>query len=54
MSGTATREARSSRASAVRPEVLLLGAVTSVQVGSAFADKVFPHVGPAGVALLRV
>lgn len=53
MTGTATREARS-RASAIRPEVLLLGAMTSVQFGSAFADRVFPHVGPAGVALLRV
>ncbi len=32
----------------------LLVAVSSVQVGSAFADKVFSHIGPGGTAFLRV
>ncbi len=36
------------------PQVLLLGAMTSVQVGSAFADRTFAHAGPGGVAFLRV
>ena len=42
--------------SAARPAagLLLLVAVGSVQFGSAFADKIFPTVGPGGVALLRV
>ena len=42
------------RSDAVPPQVLLLGAVTSVQVGSAFADRIFAHAGPGGVAFLRV
>ena len=28
--------------------------MTSVQFGSAFADKVFAHAGPGGTAFLRV
>lgn len=43
-----------SRADAVPPQVLLLGAVVSVQIGSAFADRIFAHAGPGGVAFLRV
>jgi inner membrane transporter RhtA len=39
---------------AVPPYVPLLGAVCSVQFGSAFADTIFRQAGPAGVALLRV
>ena len=42
------------RTDAVPPQVLLLGAMTSVQVGSAFADRTFAHAGPGGVAFLRV
>lgn len=45
---------RTARTDAVPPQVLLLGAVTSVQIGSAFADKTFAHAGPGGVAFLRV
>jgi inner membrane transporter RhtA len=36
------------------PELLLLGSITSVQFGSAFADTLFPQAGPAGVVLLRL
>ena len=43
-----------SRTDAVPPQVLLLGAVVSVQIGSAFADRIFSHAGPGGVAFLRV
>ncbi|SHG47011.1 inner membrane transporter RhtA [Jatrophihabitans endophyticus] len=46
--------ARSARADAAPPQLLLLGAVGSVQFGSAFADKIFGSVGPGGVAFLRV
>ena len=42
------------RVSQVRPEVLLLASITSVQFGSAFADNVFDRAGPGGVAFLRV
>ncbi|WP_375501722.1 DMT family transporter [uncultured Jatrophihabitans sp.] len=42
------------RTDSVPPQVLLLGAVTSVQIGSAFADRIFAHAGPGGVAFLRV
>lgn len=42
------------RADALPPHVLLLAAIGSVQFGSAFADTIFPAVGPGGVALLRV
>ncbi len=38
----------------IPPEIPLLTAVASVQFGSAFANKIFIKVGPAGVALLRV
>ena len=50
MTAAATRP----RTDAVPPQVLLLGAVTSVQIGSAFADRIFAHAGPGGVAFLRV
>jgi inner membrane transporter RhtA len=36
------------------PQLLLLGSIGSVQFGSAFADRLFPQAGPAGVVLLRV
>jgi inner membrane transporter RhtA len=36
------------------PQLLVLGAITSVQFGSAFADKLFDRAGPAGVVLLRL
>ena len=36
------------------PELLLLGSITSVQFGSAFAATIFPQAGPAGVVLLRL
>jgi inner membrane transporter RhtA len=36
------------------PEVPLLAAMASVQLGAAFAALVFAKVGPAGVTLLRV
>ena len=39
---------------AVPPQVPLLAGVFSVQFGAAFATEIFPRVGPAGVALLRV
>ena len=42
------------RSESIPPQVLLLGAVASVQFGSAFADTIFDQVGPGGVALLRV
>ncbi|WP_375474488.1 DMT family transporter [uncultured Jatrophihabitans sp.] len=42
------------RATSIPPELPLLGAMCSVQFGSAFADTIFPKAGPAGVALLRV
>ena len=42
------------RIDAVPPYVPLLGAVTSVQFGSAFADTIFTRAGPGGVAFLRV
>jgi inner membrane transporter RhtA len=45
---------RRPRLDAVPPQVLLLGAVFSVQFGSAVADRIFPQAGPAGVAFLRV
>ncbi|MEO9137521.1 MAG: EamA family transporter [Jatrophihabitans sp.] len=54
---TARRETVTSirtRADALPPQVLLLAAIGSVQFGAAFADTIFPTVGPAGVALLRV
>jgi inner membrane transporter RhtA len=34
--------------------VLLLGSISSVQFGSAFAATIFPRAGPAGVVLLRL
>ncbi|HSY15870.1 MAG TPA: EamA family transporter [Jatrophihabitantaceae bacterium] len=36
------------------PRVLVLGAIASVQLGAAFADKLFDRAGPAGVTLLRL
>lgn len=42
------------RIDAIPPQALLLGAVFSVQFGSAFADQTFAQVGPGGVAFLRV
>jgi inner membrane transporter RhtA len=36
------------------PQLLLLGSIASVQFGAAFADRLFPQAGPAGVVLLRV
>lgn len=41
-------------ADALPPQVLLLGAVTSVQFGSAFANTIFDRAGPGGAAFLRV
>lgn len=38
----------------VPPQVLVLGAIASVQFGSAFADKLFDRAGPAGVVLMRL
>jgi inner membrane transporter RhtA len=38
----------------VPPQVLVLGGVTSVQFGSAFANKLFDQAGPAGVVFLRL
>lgn len=38
----------------VPPQLLVLGGVTSVQFGSACANKLFPQAGPAGVVLLRL
>ncbi len=43
-----------SRTSVLPPHLLVLTAVCSVQFGSAFADTIFPRVGPGGVAFLRV
>jgi inner membrane transporter RhtA len=40
--------------SSLPPEVLLLGSITSLQFGAAFADTLFPKAGPAGVVLLRM
>ena len=42
------------RTSTVRPEVLLIASISSVQFGSAFADGIFGRAGPGGVAFLRV
>ncbi|PZS35833.1 MAG: EamA family transporter [Pseudonocardiales bacterium] len=36
------------------PQLLLLGSIASVQLGSAFADKLFAQAGPGGVVLLRL
>lgn len=36
------------------PQVLVLGAIVSVQFGAAFADTLFDRAGPAGVVLLRL
>lgn len=38
----------------VPPQVLLLGSITSVQFGSAFANRMFGQAGPGGVVLLRL
>lgn len=38
----------------VPPPALILGGITSVQFGSAFADRLFDQAGPAGVVLLRL
>ncbi|MDQ1734834.1 MAG: inner rane transporter RhtA [Pseudonocardiales bacterium] len=38
----------------VPPQVLVLGGVSSVQFGSAFANKLFAQAGPAGVVFLRL
>ncbi|MGZ4200998.1 MAG: EamA family transporter [Thermoleophilaceae bacterium] len=35
-------------------ELLVLGGIASVQIGAAFATKLFAHLGPAGTVLLRV
>jgi inner membrane transporter RhtA len=35
-------------------EVLVIGGIASVQTGSAFATKLFDHLGPAGTVLVRV
>ncbi len=39
---------------AAPPQLLLLGSIGSVQFGSAFAARLFPQAGPAGLVLLRV
>jgi inner membrane transporter RhtA len=36
------------------PQLLVLGSVASLQLGSAFADKLFSRTGPAAVVLLRL
>lgn len=36
------------------PQLLLLGSISSVQFGSAFADTLFDEAGPGGVVLLRL
>jgi inner membrane transporter RhtA len=38
----------------VPPQVLLLGSISSVQFGAAFANRLFPQAGPGGVVLLRL
>ncbi len=35
-------------------ELLVVGGIASVQIGAAFATKLFDHLGPAGTVLLRV
>jgi inner membrane transporter RhtA len=36
------------------PQLLVLGGIASVQLGSALADKLFAQAGPGGVVLLRL
>jgi inner membrane transporter RhtA len=36
------------------PQVLLLGSISSVQFGSAFATKLFHQAGPGGIVFLRI
>jgi inner membrane transporter RhtA len=38
----------------VRPELLVLGGIASVQFGAAVANTLFDRAGPAGVVLLRL
>jgi inner membrane transporter RhtA len=38
----------------VRPELLLLGSIGSVQFGAAIASRLFPTAGPGGTVLLRL
>lgn len=45
---------RFARRTSVPPQVLLLGSISSVQFGAAFANKLFARAGPAGVVLLRL
>jgi len=50
---TATRPGASIFDRLPAPGLVLVG-IASVQVGAAFATKLFPHLGPAGTVLLRV
>jgi inner membrane transporter RhtA len=43
-----------SRTAPVPPQLLLLGSITSVQFGSAFAAKLFDRAGPGGIVFLRI
>jgi inner membrane transporter RhtA len=42
------------RADRIPPTLLVLGAVTSVQFGAAFAKTIFDEIGPGGTVFLRV
>ena len=42
------------RTAPIPPQVLLLGSITSVQFGSAFAAKLFDRAGPGGIVFLRL
>jgi inner membrane transporter RhtA len=42
------------RADRIPPTLLVLAAVSSVQLGGAFAKTVFDEIGPGGTAFLRV
>jgi inner membrane transporter RhtA len=42
------------RADRIPPTLLVLGAVTSVQFGGAFAKTIFDEIGPGGTVFLRV
>jgi inner membrane transporter RhtA len=42
------------RTAPVPPQLLLLGSITSVQFGSAFAAKLFHRAGPGGIVFLRL
>ena len=42
------------RADRIPPTLLVLAAVSSVQLGGAFAKTLFDEIGPGGTAFLRV